>query len=192
MSFDLTDLHTLIVRAHDQHNVPIGKMMRVALQAAANRKFPLYKSAGSPFKLKQEDRNWLLRHAAMAEQQTEVRWWQKKPWSALRAVLVSEPTFWKWFNGEFGAPETTVAAMAAQTSTAVAPAEAKASSGAKSQGIEKAIKAIWSANIPKGLSAKERNTKIIDWLTANELSVPSVRAIQRVLKARHPATKQMS
>ena len=186
MSFDLTDLHTLIVRAHDRYNIPIGKMMRVALQAAANRKFQLYKSGGgSPFKLKREDRKWLLRHAAMAEQQNEFRWWDKSPCSALKSVLVSEPKFWKWFDGDFGAPETTIAA-------AMAPAKAKTSSGAKSQGIEEAIKAIWCGNIPKGLSAKERNTKIIDWLTADELSVPSVRTIQRVLKARHPATKQMS
>jgi hypothetical protein len=192
MSFHLTDLHKLIVRAHDRHNIPIGKMMRVTLQAAASRKFPLFKSDGSRFKLGPAERNLLLRHAAIAEQQNEVRWWDKAPWSALKSVLVSEPKFWKWFDGHFGAPETTIAAMAAQTGAAMAPAKAKISSGAKSQGIEKAIKAIWSDNIPKGLSAKERNTKIIDWLTANELSVPSVRAIQRVLKARHPATKQMS
>jgi len=89
MSFDLTDLHTLIVRAHHRHDVPIGKMMRVALQAAANRKFPLYKSDGSRLELKKggANRNWLLRHAAIAEQQTEVLWWEEKPWSALRAFL---------------------------------------------------------------------------------------------------------
>jgi hypothetical protein len=194
MSFKLTDLHTLIVRAHDRHKISIGKIMRVALQAAAKRKFPLYKGDGSRAKLSKADRTLLLQHAATAEQQTEFRWWTKKPWSGLRAVLVSEPKFWMWFDREFGAPETTVAAMAAQTSTAVAPAKAKASSGAKFQGIGKAIKAIWSDNVPKELSAKDRNKKIIDWLTANKLSVSKSpeRAIQRVLKARHPATKQMS
>ena len=99
MSLDLTNLHTLIVRAHDRHNMPIGKMMRVALQAAANRKFPLYKSDGSRLKLKQEDRNWLLRHAAIAEQQNEIRWWDKAPWSpALKRVLISEPEYWQWFE----------------------------------------------------------------------------------------------
>jgi hypothetical protein len=99
MSFDLTDLHTLIVRAHDRHNVPIGKMMRVALQAAANRKFPLYKkSDGSLFKLKREDRKWLLRHAAIAERQNQVRWWDKAPWSALKGVWSSEPKYWQWFD----------------------------------------------------------------------------------------------
>ncbi|MGA8696835.1 MAG: hypothetical protein WB689_23950 [Xanthobacteraceae bacterium] len=191
MSFDLTDLHTLIVRAHDRHKVPIGKAMRVIMQAAANRKFPLYKPDGSPFKLRRVDRKWLLDHAAIAEHQNAFRWWDKRPWSALKSVQVSEPKFWKWFDGEFGAPETTVAAMAAQTSTAMAPAKAKASLGAKSQGIEGAIEALWSGNIPNGLSAKERNTKIINYLVANGLSVPTSpeRAIQRVLKARRQATK---
>jgi hypothetical protein len=98
MPFDSTDLHTLIVRAHDRHNIPIGKMMRVALQAAANRKFPLYKGDGSPFKLKREDRQWLLRHAAIAEQQSEVRWWDKVPWSALKSVWSREPKYWQWFD----------------------------------------------------------------------------------------------
>jgi len=107
MSFDLTDLHTLIVRAHHRHDVPIGKMMRVALQAAANRKFPLYKSDGSRLELKKgaANRNWLLRHAAIAEQQTEVLWWEEKPWSALRAVLLREREFWEWFNGELATGE---------------------------------------------------------------------------------------
>ena len=107
MSFDLTDLHTLIVRAHHRHDVPISKMMRVALQAAANRKFPFYKSDGSRLELKKgsANRNWLLRHAAIAEQQTEVLWWEEKPWSALRAVLLPEREFWEWFNGELATGE---------------------------------------------------------------------------------------
>src|SRR6516164_7449878 len=107
MSFDLTDLHTLVVRAHHRHDVPIGKMMRVALQAAANRKFPLYKSDGSRLELKKggANRNWLLRRAAIAEQQTEVLGWEEKPWSALRAVLLPEREFWEWFNGELGTGE---------------------------------------------------------------------------------------
>jgi hypothetical protein len=124
MSFDLTDLHRLIVRAHDRYNIPIGKVMRVALQAAAKRKFPLYKGDGSRVKLSEADRTLLLQHAAIAEQQTKFRWWTKKPWIGLCEVQASEPKFWKWFDGE----------LAAQTSTAVAPAKAKASSGAKSQG----------------------------------------------------------
>jgi hypothetical protein len=100
MSFDLTDLHTVIVRTHDQHKIPIAKAMRLTLQAAADGKFPLYKSDGSRFKLKRPDRNWLRRHAAIAEQQNEIRWWDKAPWSpALKSVLVSEPKYWQWFDG---------------------------------------------------------------------------------------------
>jgi hypothetical protein len=194
MSFDLTDLHTLIVRAHDRYNIPIGKVMRVTLQAAAGRKFPLNKSDGSGLKLNVTERQWLCGLASTAEQQTGVRWWTKHPWSRLRAVLVSEPKFWKWFNGEFGAPKATLAAMATPTIAAVAPAKTKSASGAKSQAIEEAIEVLWMGNIPKGLTAKERNRKILGWLVANNRSRPTnpQRAIQRVLKARHPATKQMS
>ena len=54
---------------------------------------------------RQRRRNWLLRHAAIAEQQTEVLWWEEKPWSALRAVLLPEREFWDWFNGELGTGE---------------------------------------------------------------------------------------
>jgi hypothetical protein len=110
MSLDLTDLHTLIVRAHDRHKIPMGKAMRVILQAAANGKFPLYKKDGSPFELNQADRDWLCDLAAIAEQQNEVRWWEKdRRWLGLQSVLASEPKFWKWFNGEIGAPKTATA-----------------------------------------------------------------------------------
>ena len=191
MSFDKTNLLTLIVRAHDRHPISVGKVMRVTLQAAANRKLPLYNRDGSPFKLRRVDRKWLLDHAAIAEQQHTFRWWEKKPWLALEFVLVSELKFWEWFNGKVGAPKT----AAAIAIPAAAPAKTKSGSGAKSQGIEEAIKAIWSGNVPKGLSAKDRNRKITDWLTDNKLSVPTdpARAIQRVLKKLgHQATKQMS
>jgi hypothetical protein len=236
MSFDLTDLHTLIVRAHDRHNIPVGKVMRVALQAAADGKFPLHKSDGSPLKLNDKDRDVLRCLAANAEQQTEVRWWTKNPWSAsLRAVLVTEPQFWQWLSRDLGAPETAVASTraAAASSPAMTPdasppeagsppaptpegtsppattaasfparipeaalrpattpeaslAKEKPSGGAKSQGIAEAIEAIWSGNIPKGLSAKERDNKIMSWCTDKGYSRPSVRSIQRALKTRSP------
>jgi hypothetical protein len=130
----------------------------------------------------------------IAEQQHAFRWWEKKPWLALQCVLVSELKFWEWFNGELGAPKTTAAAMATPTLATTAPAKIKVASGAISQGIEEAIEAIWSGNIPKGLSAKKRNRKIIDWLALNERSQSTSpeRAIQRVLKERRKATKQMS
>ncbi len=183
MSFDLTDLHTLIVRAHDHYNIPIGKVMRVTLQAAASGKFPLYRSNGSAWRLSVTDRDWLRERATSAEQQTEVRWWTKDQWPRLQAVLVSERKFREWFNSELGVPKTTVATP---ITAALVPAKAKLISGAKSQGIAEAIEAIWSGEIPKGLSAKERNRKIIEWLGDNGRSQPTnpERAIQRVLKAR--------
>jgi hypothetical protein len=67
--------------------------------------------------------------------------------------------------------------------------EAKSSRGAKTRGIEDAIKQIWDNDIPQGLSPKERNNKIRGWLKDNECSLPKsdaslARAIQRVLKER--------
>jgi hypothetical protein len=58
--------------------------------------------------------------------------------------------------------------------------------GAKTFGIEQAIQQLWPNGIPKGLSAKDRNKAILDWLKSNGCSVPTSpeRAIQRVLKAR--------
>jgi hypothetical protein len=110
MSFDFTDLHTLVVRAHDRYGDPIGKMMRVTLQAAANTKFPLYKGDASPLELSATERDWLLHLASSAEQQTETRWWTKHPWTKLRAILVPESKFWEWLDSERGSPKTAVAA----------------------------------------------------------------------------------
>jgi hypothetical protein len=65
MSFDETNLHTLIVRAHDRYNILIGKVMRVTLKAAASRKFALRKSDG--LALKAIERDWLRQLANRAE-----------------------------------------------------------------------------------------------------------------------------
>jgi hypothetical protein len=117
MSFDLTDLHTLIVRAHDRHGIATGKVMRLTLQALADGKFPLHKYDASPLKLNPADHAWLRDLAASAEQQTEVRWWTKGPWPKFRAVLVPDTNFWEWCNTELdlqiGSPETAVVGLAA-------------------------------------------------------------------------------
>jgi hypothetical protein len=109
MSFNLTDLHTLIVRAHDRYCIAIGKVMRVTLVAAANGKIALHKNDASPFELSAADRLWLCDLAAGAEQQSEVRWWTKTPWTKLRAVLITESKFWEWLHTELGPPKTIVA-----------------------------------------------------------------------------------
>ena len=61
----------------------------------------------------------------------------------------------------------------------------KSGPGAKTRGIADAINELWHGKIPKGLSAKDRNKAIIDWLPENGCSVPAnpERAIQRVLQA---------
>ena len=64
------------------------------------------------------------------------------------------------------------------------PKSAKA--GAKARGIDEAVDDLWPNGIPEGLSAKERNNRIIDWLKAKHYSIPTnpERAIQRVLQGR--------
>jgi hypothetical protein len=64
--------------------------------------------------------------------------------------------------------------------------KSKLGSGAKTRGIADAIEKLFPSGIPKGLTAKERNNLIVNWLRDKKCSVPKdpPRAIQRVLKAR--------
>jgi Queuosine biosynthesis protein QueC len=64
--------------------------------------------------------------------------------------------------------------------------QVKSSPGAKMRGIAEAIDQLWPSGIPKGLSAKDRNKAVIEWLSDNGCSLPinPERAIQRVLKTR--------
>ena len=60
--------------------------------------------------------------------------------------------------------------------------------GAKTRGIREAIKQLWPREIPKGLSAKERNNAIREQLEKNGGSIPEdlPRAVQRALKKAPP------
>jgi hypothetical protein len=62
----------------------------------------------------------------------------------------------------------------------------KSGGGAKARGVEQALDHIWPDKIPEGLSAKERNSTVREWLIAKRLSVPNdiAKAIQRALNAR--------
>jgi hypothetical protein len=158
MSLDFTDLHTLIVRAHARHRIPIGKAMRATLQAAANHRFPLYRNNGLRLKLSAVDRDWLRSYAAIAEQQTEVRWWTKGAWTALRAVLVPETNFWEWFNTELGPQKTSVTVPApakniefgSPETTIVGPVSEKRTARRRDKRARarRAIEALWPDRIP--------------------------------------------
>jgi hypothetical protein len=108
MSFHETDLHTMIVRAYDQRKIAIGKVMRVTLQAVANRTLAVCDHKASALTLSQSDCDYLDRLAAEAEAQTEFRWWTKPPWSHLQRMFVNEERFWFWLN-QAGASPTTAA-----------------------------------------------------------------------------------
>jgi hypothetical protein len=55
--------------------------------------------------------------------------------------------------------------------------------GVKTRGIQEAVDHLWCDGIPNGLSAKERDTKIIKRIKDEGGSMPSTRTIQRVLAA---------
>jgi hypothetical protein len=57
-------------------------------------------------------------------------------------------------------------------------------SGAISDGIRLAIDDLWTDEIPKGLRAKDRNKKILEWLKDHKKSIPTdlSKAVQRVLR----------
>jgi hypothetical protein len=152
MSFDLTDLHTLIVRAHDRHRIPIGKAMRVTLQAAANHKFPLYQSDGSRLEVGDAERDVLRGLAAIAEQQNETRWWTKDPWfKLLPAVLVPESRFWEWLNSELGQPEDNpVVAPASELGPPQDDPPAKRTERRRDRRIraKMAVDALWPERVP--------------------------------------------
>jgi hypothetical protein len=103
MSFVLTNLHTMIVRAHDQRQIAIGKVIRITLQAVANGTLAVGNHKGTALNLTQSDRDCLDRLAAEAEAQNEFRWWTKPPWSQLRRMFVNEAQFWSWYDREPGA-----------------------------------------------------------------------------------------
>ena len=56
--------------------------------------------------------------------------------------------------------------------------------GAKARGVTEAINQLWPSGIPPGLSAKERNKQVEDWLAVKGYSQPTnlERAIQRALR----------
>jgi hypothetical protein len=58
---------------------------------------------------------------------------------------------------------------------------------AKMRGIAEAINQRWPNGIPKELTAKERDKRIIEWLKDNGYSISSPRTIQRALKGMRSA-----
>jgi hypothetical protein len=157
MSFDLTNLHTLIVRAHHQRDIAIGKVMRVSLQAAADRKFALRNHSGSRLELNQAICDFLRRYAAEAEAQDRPRWWTRKPWSELRHLFVNEAEFGPWLDRELGASRPKVH-VANQTTE-------RRSSSPRELAL-KALQAIFGHRVPDraGKTDQQLCGEVEDWL----------------------------
>ena len=61
-------------------------------------------------------------------------------------------------------------------------------SGAKTVAVELALDALYPGGVPEGLTAKERDKQVLQWLTDQGKSIPSdiAKAVQRALKrAKH-------
>jgi hypothetical protein len=73
-----------------------------------------------------------------------------------------------------------------QAKQASVVSKSRSGPGAKAQGISEAISQLWPNEIPKGLTAKDRNNAIIDRMIQNgsSISISPARAIQRMLRAR--------
>jgi hypothetical protein len=124
-----------------------------------------------------------------------------KPWFENRRRAIIEPQNWHldWIE-LFRADVTNVLCSSKRENhdgPARAASKSKSGAGAKARGIGEAINQLWPEGIPKGLSAKERNKAIIDWLSTHGYSQPTnpERAIQRVLKQQlseqsDPTTRQ--
>jgi hypothetical protein len=119
MSLHKTDLYTLIVRAHDRHNIPIGKVMRVALQAVATGTLVVRNHQGSLLKLEPSDCDFVDRRAAEAESQDEVRWWTKPTWSWLKRLYVNDSDFSSWLDDELGTSDLNVEKLDPKLSNAI-------------------------------------------------------------------------
>lgn len=78
-------------------------------------------------------------------------------------------------------PATLVGSRPAQDSPS-----RKSGSGAKTLGVEKALNHLWPEGPPDGLSAKDRNNLVRNYMTENKLSIPTdlPKAIQRALRKR--------
>jgi hypothetical protein len=119
MSFHYTDLHTMIVRAHDRRKIAIGKVMRVALQAVAKGTLVVRNHQGSQVKLEPSDCDFVDRRAAEAELQDEVRWWTKPTWAWLKRLHVNDSDFWSWLDDELGTSDPNAEKLDPKLSNAV-------------------------------------------------------------------------
>jgi hypothetical protein len=118
--FDETDLHSLIALESERRAIPLRKLLRESLLAAANGQFKL-RNLGSPIAAEQRRRpNSVTRHLRVTLRRLAIQvglpndwgWWHKPPWSELKSILVNEIDYLTWLNEatkqkEAGATETT-------------------------------------------------------------------------------------
>jgi hypothetical protein len=179
--FDESNLHSLITRETQRRNVPLGKLLRESLQAAANEKLTVRADSG----LSPDWREKLRGLAAVAEAQSDWHWWSKPPWSELKLLLVKESEFLAWLDGATGVTKHATEVPAANvgaTSPALKPApESK---------IDEAINAEYDTAEQKGLKAP--NVKEIVALVQPRLRAQGFNASGRQIQQVADADKHKS
>jgi hypothetical protein len=102
--FDESDLHSLISRESEQRGIPIRKLLRESLLAAADGQFKIRvlpaagEQRGRPKVLIRHLRKDLRGLAGTVAAQNDWGWWRKPPWSDLKSILVKEIDYLVWLD----------------------------------------------------------------------------------------------
>ena len=115
--FDESNLHLLITGESRRRDIPLTKLLRESLQAAADGKF----TVRSDSKLSPDWREECRRLAAVAEAQRDWHWWHQHTWSQLKLLLVKEAEFLAWLDGATKHPLKEPAADTANPALKPAP-----------------------------------------------------------------------
>jgi hypothetical protein len=153
--FDESNLHSLIARESRLRRIPLGKLLRESLEAAADEKFTIRPTSGT---LTNDWRNKLRDLAAIAEAQNDWQWYKHPPWSELKLLLVKEAEYLAWLDRATpAAPEKENTEISAPQTTAMAPT----SKPAPEPRIDEAIRAEYDAAQQKRLKTAEpeRNSR---------------------------------
>jgi hypothetical protein len=177
--FEESNLHSLITRESRVRGIPLGKLLRESLAAAARGEFTVRPVSGE---LAPQWREELRNLALIAETQRDWGWWHNPTWSKLKLLLVKDAAFLAWLDSATPAgPEKNESEESAPQTTATTPA----SKPAPETRIDEAINAEYDAADQKGLkppNLKELVAPVQKRLEAQGLHA-SGRQIQRLADA---------
>jgi hypothetical protein len=174
--FDESNLHSLIARESEQRNIPLQKLIRESLEAAADGRFAV--RSDTALSLSPNYREELRRLAAFAEAQRDWHWWQTPPWSDLKLLLVPEANYLAWLDQALR-PTTEAAPIGSESKPKLKPApESK---------IDQTITEVYDEAAQKG--SKPPNIKEIAKHVQAKLHAEGYRASARQIQSLAKADK---